>query len=81
MLRTWTDNSLEPLQQVVKRVWNYKIKCVLKPQNDGFSLLGFVVFIALFILDAEIESPKTSEVRNPKLFFLISHFYISALLS
>lgn len=42
---------------------------MLRPQNDGFSLLGFVVFIALFILDPEMESPKTSEARNPELFF------------
>lgn len=39
------------------------------PQNDGFSLLGFVVFIAVFILEPEMGSPKTSEVRNPELFF------------
>lgn len=46
---------------------------MLRPQNNGFSLLGFVVFIALFILDPEMESPKTSEARNPELFFLISY--------
>lgn len=41
---------------------------MLSPQSDGFSLLGFEVFIALFILDPEIESAEASQVRNPKLF-------------
>lgn len=41
---------------------------MLSPQSDGFSLLGFEVFIALFISGPEIESPKTSQVRHPKFF-------------
>lgn len=38
---------------------------MLRPQNEA---LGFVVFIALFILDPEMESPKTSEAGNPELY-------------
>lgn len=51
----------------------------IRPQNDGFGLVSFVVFIALLILDSEMESPKTSEVRNPELFMF--HLQISASLS
>lgn len=40
----------------------------IRPQNDGFGLLCFVVFIALLSLDSEMENPKTSEVKNPELF-------------
>lgn len=50
---------------VVKCVRSYKIKSMLRPQNEA---LGFVVFIALFILDPEMESPKTSEAGNPELY-------------
>lgn len=45
-----------------------KLQDKVGPQDGNFVL--FVVFIALFGLDPEMERPKNSEVKNPDFYVL-----------